>query len=207
VGFQGHFRLDRTYDWSSLTKAVSEYKKLGLEVYITEVDYGDTDQIAAAKPSRWSAQMDSAQKKAYHDFTAAAVAGGANWICLWGVADNTNSYWRMGQNALLFNEQYQPKPAYYGFHQGITDGFSGAKPGNHKPLAPEPKRIAPRVTGKKIYMNDIISHYRLFTVSGKPVEAAQFHDNMIDIGPISKGIYILKVFANTSGAHIVKVVR
>ncbi len=73
VGFQGHFRLDRTYDWSLLTRAVSEYKKLGLEVYFTEVDYGDTDQIAPAKTTHWSAAMDSAQKKALHDFAAAAV--------------------------------------------------------------------------------------------------------------------------------------
>ena len=109
VGFQGHFRLDRSYDWSKLTTAVAEYKKLGLEVYITEVDYGDTDQIAQPKQPQWSAQMDTIQKKEYYDFAKAAVAGGVDWICLWGVADNSNTYWRMGQNALLFNEQYQPK--------------------------------------------------------------------------------------------------
>ena len=49
-----------------------EYKN-GLEVYITEVDYGDTDQIAQPKQPQWSAQMDTIQKKEYYDFAKAAV--------------------------------------------------------------------------------------------------------------------------------------
>ena len=127
VGFQGHFRLDYTYDWSKLNRAVKEYKALGLEVYITEVDYGDTDHIAPAKSPNWTPQLDEAQRKSYYEFAKAAVSGGADWICLWGVADNTNQYWRMGQNALLFNEQYQQKNAYQGFKQGIIDGKAAVK--------------------------------------------------------------------------------
>jgi GH35 family endo-1,4-beta-xylanase len=37
VGFQCHFRTDNTYDWTKLQQAVQEYRKLGLEVYLTEV--------------------------------------------------------------------------------------------------------------------------------------------------------------------------
>ena len=207
VGFQGHFRLDRTYDWSNLTRAVSEYKKLGLEVYITEVDYGDTDQIAPAKPSQWSAQLDSAQKKAYHDFAAAAVAGGANWICLWGVADNSNSYWRMGQNALLFNEQYQPKAAYQGFHQGIKDGLAMTGIAVHQPTGHDVKQNALKMAGTKIILNDVITHYRLFDVSGKLVAASQPNKKMIDIINLSKGIYFLQFFTATSGTHVVGIQR
>ena len=202
VGFQGHFRLDRTYDWSKLTTAVAEYKKLGLEVYITEVDYGDADQIAPPKQSQWSAQMDSAQKKAYHDFAAAAVEGGVDWICLWGVADNTNAYWRMGQNALLFDEQYQPKAAYNGFHQGIIDGLSIVNLSNSKPVARDSKQTVSRIIGKKVYLEEIVfNRYRLFDMSGKLVEAAVSRENCVDIEHISKGNYILEVFT-TPGSKL-----
>ncbi|MBK8802580.1 MAG: endo-1,4-beta-xylanase [Fibrobacteres bacterium] len=124
VGFQGHFRTDNTYDWAKLKAAVVEYRKLGLEVYLTELDYGDADPIAAATSAHRNATFDSTQSRQYRQMAAAAVGGGMNWICFWGVADNTNSYWRMGQSALLFDEQYRPKPAYEAFRQGILDGVA-----------------------------------------------------------------------------------
>jgi len=200
VGFQGHFRLDRTYDWSKLTTAVAEYKKLGLEVYITEVDYGDTDQIAPAKQSQWSAQLDEAQTKGYHDFAKAAAAGGTDWICLWGVADNTNSYWRMGQNALLFNEQYQPKAAYTGFHQGIVEGLPPVNTAGSKTGPANSRGIIPKIIGTKIYLNDInFNRYKIFNMSGKLVDSSETSNNSIDIGHVSKGVYVLEIFTKSSG--------
>lgn len=124
VGFQGHFRTDKTYDWSKLKAAVAEYKKLGLEVYLNEVDYGDVDPIAAATTAHRNANFDSTQSRQLRQMAAAAVGGGADWICFWGVADNSNAYWRMGQSALLFDEQYRAKPAYDAFRQGILDGMA-----------------------------------------------------------------------------------
>jgi hypothetical protein len=93
-------------------------------VYITEADYGDTDPIAAAGNARRTAAWDTLQAKQYRALVAAAVGGGAKWICLWGVADNTNNYWRKGQSALLFDEAYAAKYAYYEFRQGILDGLA-----------------------------------------------------------------------------------
>jgi GH35 family endo-1,4-beta-xylanase len=124
VGFQGHFRTDMTYERSKHRRAVEEYRKLGLEVYVTEVDYGDTDPIAAAGAARRTPAWDSLQARQLRAFVAAAVGGGADWICLWGVADNTNTYWRKGQSALLYDESYAAKAAYYGFRQGILDGLA-----------------------------------------------------------------------------------
>ena len=138
IGMQGHFRTDFTYDWTKLKTAVSEYRKLGLEVYVTEVDYGDADPIAAATSAHRNADFDSTQSRQYKAMVTAAVAGGANWICLWGVADNTNTYWRMGQSALLFDENYRPKPVYEAFRQGIRDGVAAS-------TAVEPRKVdAPR---------------------------------------------------------------
>ncbi|MEN9353344.1 MAG: hypothetical protein RL318_669 [Fibrobacterota bacterium] len=124
VGFQGHFRTDLTYNWAKLQQAVQEYRKLGLEVYITEVDYGDADPIAAATSAHRTASWDTTQALGLYEFTKAATAGGANWICMWGVADNTNLYWRKGQSALLFDESYNAKGAYSRFRQGIVDGLA-----------------------------------------------------------------------------------
>jgi len=124
VGFQGHFRTDLEYDWSQLQQAVQEYRKLGLEVYFTEVDYGDADPIAAATTAHRTADYDTAQARELYAFSKAAVAGGANWICFWGVADNTNLYWRKGQSALVFDEAYNAKGAYYRFRQGVVDGLA-----------------------------------------------------------------------------------
>jgi GH35 family endo-1,4-beta-xylanase len=132
VGFQGHFRTDKKYDWTKLQNAVKQYRSLGLEVYITEVDYGDADPIAAATTAHRTASYDTTQAQELYAFTKAATAGGVNWICMWGVADNTNLYWRKGQSALLFDEAYNAKGSYYRFRQGIVDGIAtvsvGAKP-------------------------------------------------------------------------------
>jgi len=124
VGFQGHFRTDFTYDWSKFQQAVQEYRKLGLEVYVAEVDYGDTDPVAAATTAHRTASYDTTQAQQLYAFAKAAAAGGVNWICFWGVADNTNLYWRKGQSALLFDESYNAKGAYYRFRQGIVDGLA-----------------------------------------------------------------------------------
>jgi GH35 family endo-1,4-beta-xylanase len=135
VGLQCHFRTDQTYDWSKLKRAVQEYKALGLEVYITEADFGDTDPVAAAGNAHRTAAWDTLQAKQYRALATAAVSGGAKWICLWGVADNTNTYWRKGQSALLFDESYSAKYAYYEFRQGILDGFAPTSL-RRKPLMP-----------------------------------------------------------------------
>jgi endo-1,4-beta-xylanase len=133
VGLQCHFRTDQTYDWAKLKRAVQEYRNLGLEVYITETDYGDTDPVAAAGSAHRTAAWDTLQAKQYRALVTAAVGGGAKWICLWGVADNTNDYWRKGQSALLFDESYAAKYAYYEFRQGILDGLAPTALGRSAP--------------------------------------------------------------------------
>lgn len=140
VGLQGHFRTDVNYDWNKLRTAVSEYRKLGLEVYLTEVDYGDADPVAASTAAHRTADFDSAQSRQFRAMATAAVAGGVKWICLWGVADNTNAYWRMGQSALLFDENYRRKPTVEAFRQGILDGLALATS-----TAPRPGAAAERV--------------------------------------------------------------
>lgn len=194
VGFQGHFRLDYTYDWSKLNKAVKEYKALGLEVYLTELDYGDTDHIAAAKAPHWTTQLDNAQSTAYHDLVKAAVSGGANWICLWGVADNSNQYWRMGQNALLFNEQYQPKKAYESFKQGITDGKAMVNI-EKKDLKSDNYPITVKSADNNLYVDLPVNNGKvaIYSVSGKCIKRSYVNDKRLTINDLSHGMYFLQI--------------
>jgi hypothetical protein len=78
---------------------------------------------------------------------SAAVGGGAKWICLWGVADNTNNYWRKGQSALLFDESYAAKHAYYEFRQGILDGLAPSGLGRNAGM---PDMAPFRIRGSRI---------------------------------------------------------
>lgn len=123
IGFQGHFRTDVRYDWSKHKQAVEEYRKLGLEVYLTEIDYGDRDPAAPAAAANRTAAFDSIQADGYYQMAKAFVSGGGQWLCLWGIADNSNQYWRMGQSALIFDESYAAKKTYESFRQGIVDGL------------------------------------------------------------------------------------
>ncbi|MBN1759241.1 MAG: endo-1,4-beta-xylanase [Chitinispirillaceae bacterium] len=189
VGFQGHFRLDKTYDWSKLNRAVREYKTLGLEVYITELDYGDDDQIAPAKASQWTPQLDEAQSTGYYDLVKASVSAGVDWICLWGVADNTNQYWRMGQHALLFNEQYQPKKAYESFKQGIVDGKEAVGTVNHLKLSGRKRSREMSAYAEKM---------KVYTISGKCIGTVSANTIGSVTGRLSHGVYLLKPMAYES---------
>jgi len=112
VGLQGHFDLAKTNDWSKFKQTIQEYKKLGLEVYITELDLAD-------KTKSWTTEKAENQKQQYKLMMQAIVEGGANWVCFWGVRDNWNKFWLKDQSPLLFTEDFNPKPAYYGVQYGL----------------------------------------------------------------------------------------
>lgn len=83
------------------------FAALGLEVYITELDYGITSQ---------SAERLQAQADVYSDVTKACVAVSAcKAIVTWGFTDKYSwiPFYFSGYNyALPFDSNYQPKPAY-----------------------------------------------------------------------------------------------
>lgn len=190
VGFQGHFRTDKTYDWTKLKAAVAEYRKLGLEVYLTELDYGDADPIAAATTARRSANFDSTQSRQYRQMAAAAVGGGANWICFWGVADNTNSYWRMGQSALLFDEQYRPKPAYEAFRQGILDGVASLS--SNRPQAPSERGGLSLVDGI-LHTGDIsVGEVEFRSLTGAMEARLELRDGAGRIPALARGVHAVR---------------
>lgn len=191
VGFQGHFRTDNTYDWSKLKRAVEEYRKLGLEVYITEVDYGDADPVAAAGTAHRTAAWDSIQARNLHDFAAAATSGGANWIDLWGVADNTNTYWRMGQSALLYDESYSPKSSYYQFRQGIVDGLALTSVAGDGPRAEGTRRA--RLEGGRLRVDGLADGpVQLLDLRGGRIADLRFSEGSAALPSLPRGLYLLR---------------
>lgn len=113
VGLQCHLDIGKTYDWSRLKQTIQEFRKLGLEVYLTEIDYAD-------KLKLWSPAKAEIQREQYKLMIKAAVEGGIQWICFWGVRDNWNQFWLYDNSPLLFANDLTTKTAYYGVQEGLT---------------------------------------------------------------------------------------
>jgi endo-1,4-beta-xylanase len=115
VGFQMH--ID-TSGWPSVNDVTANIKKLtdlGLEVHITELD-------VRIPTNPTSTQLD-AQKRIYHDIIAACPANPkVTAIMVWGFTDNyswiPNTFPGTG-SALLFDTNYNAKPAYYGVQDAL----------------------------------------------------------------------------------------
>lgn len=197
VGFQGHFRTDRTYNWDNMKRAIQQYKDLGLEVYITEIDYGDADPIAAATTAHRNTTWDNLQASNYYAFSKAATSAGVDWLCMWGVADNTNQYWRMGQSALLFDENYNAKEAYYQFRQGIVDA-----------LGPTPilqqqgksKAEAPILKNGVLYWNgQQDGNVTVLNAMGAVIAEVPLKEGQAILPELPKGTYFWKFESNQQG--------
>lgn len=205
VGFQGHFRTDVTYDWAKLKQAVQEYRKLGLEVYVTEVDYGDADPIAAATSAHRTAAYDTLQAKALYEFTKAATAGGVSWICLWGVADNTNLYWRKGQSALLFDESYQAKGAYYRFRQGLVDGLATTSIEARIPNEAAFKALAQG--GRLLVPGMDEGTVELVDLRGKAMAKVELHGGAGFLPSLPQGLYAVRIVGPAAKSGWVQVLQ
>ena len=190
VGFQGHFRTDNNYTWSQLKLAVQEYRKLGLEVYITEIDYGDADPVAAASSAHRTAAWDTLQAKNLRAFAEAAVSGGVNWLCLWGVADNTNTYWRKGQSALLYDESYAAKYAYDQFRQGIVDGIKASAVESRTAGS---DALRARVSGDRILVDGFADGpAQILDARGAVVADLQIQAGRAPLPRLSRGVYTVQ---------------
>lgn len=114
IGFQTHLNLESVYDWDGYINNIKRYQLLGYEVYIDEVDIGDIDKS-------WSNEKADLQKMMYYRLVTSAIKGGANVFQTWGFNDGNNANWRSGENALPYNNDFSPKPAYYGIKEALTD--------------------------------------------------------------------------------------
>jgi len=115
VGLQCHFPLEGrgALNPQGLAYEISKYRKIGMEVYLTEVDFG-------RKKLPWTPELAQKQKEEYKKLIMVALNEGVSQVHFWGLRDDDEN-WLRGENPLLFDENLAPKPAYYGVKEALTE--------------------------------------------------------------------------------------
>lgn len=115
VGIQGHWHLDTNLD--DVEKAIENYKSLGLRVAITELDVTATGDNSGAftvgqGENRIPAENYQKQAEVYRKLFEIFMRHSdvIDRVTFWGLSDTRS--WRRGQDALLFDGDLNPKPAY-----------------------------------------------------------------------------------------------
>ena len=93
-----------------VTNMVKQYKALGLEVAITELDVHTYDPVS--------------QAQIYGDIVSEALKAGIKDINTWGFTDEHAYTWLPGAKPLMFDENFNPKPAYFAVHDEGTNASS-----------------------------------------------------------------------------------
>jgi len=115
VGIQGHWYLE--VNLADVDKAITDYASLGLKVSISELDVTATGSNSGAFgirggdrtiPKENYLKQAEVYKKLFEIFKR--HAGVIERVTFWGISDARS--WRWGQDALLFDRQLQPKPAF-----------------------------------------------------------------------------------------------
>lgn len=114
IGMQCHFKLTEEFKEQELRAEIRKYRNLGLEVYFTEVDFQRDGQ-------EWSDEWARVQKDQYQKLIKVALEEGVSQVHFWGLHDTEDAGWLTDQNPLLFDEHLNPKPAYYGVQQALSD--------------------------------------------------------------------------------------
>lgn len=115
VGIQGHWHLDTNL--ADVEKAIENYASLGLKVSITELDVTATGDNSGAFgvnqgdrkiPAENYQKQAEVYKKLFEIFMRHSNV--VERVTFWGLSDTRS--WRRGQDALLFDGQLNPKPAF-----------------------------------------------------------------------------------------------
>lgn len=106
VGFQMHFYADYN-EFASTVSNLERFAALGLDIYITELDVGIKD-----------GQTELQQAAVYEQIVSICTAiPRCKAIQTWGFTDRYS--WRKIDEPLLFDREYQPKPAYFAIREEL----------------------------------------------------------------------------------------
>jgi endo-1,4-beta-xylanase len=107
IGLQMHLLEERLPDPRSVEKNIRRFKKLGLEVDITEMDVRIRKPITQRKLEN--------QARIYNEILKIALKTGCKTFVMWGFTDAHSwvPWWFKNYDAaLIFDKNYKPKPAY-----------------------------------------------------------------------------------------------
>lgn len=118
IGFQCHFRMDASgdigLDVQSFQDNLRRFNRLGLKVYITELDVRDPHGNPTAQAANYKKVIDAAL------FDSALGA-----IQTWGFT-NAHVGWSPPEDALYFDTSYVARPAYYAMQSRLAYGAFGS---------------------------------------------------------------------------------
>jgi endo-1,4-beta-xylanase len=131
VGLQSHLQADGPQPGEGLVKFIRELGRMGLEVYITEMD------VNTRKIEGGAAEQDAAVAKVYRDYPALVLAEpNVKAVLTWGITDahtwlNSRQPWAQRpdgtkQRPLPFDEDLKPTAAFFAL-RGALDGAPSRK--------------------------------------------------------------------------------
>jgi len=104
VGLQYHLHTDKTVKYENVMETIKRFGELGLEVQITEMDVnsveGNTEESFALQAELYGEGLQACLDSEY-----------CTAFLIWGVGDTDS--WRTSGYPLIFDADYEPKPAYY----------------------------------------------------------------------------------------------
>ncbi|MEK6476807.1 endo-1,4-beta-xylanase [Catalinimonas sp. 4WD22] len=130
VGFQLHLKVSEkgellnakgdAFSISNFKENMKRYEKLGVDIYITELDIQIPDSSVASY---------ELQRQAYFDVVTACLSQPrCRAIMMWGSEDSNS--WHAENFPTLFDTDRKPKPAYYGFQEALKSFGSREKAKN-----------------------------------------------------------------------------
>lgn len=120
VGLQGHLQPQWDFDYEQHGRFIEEIGARGLDVYITELDVNDM-AFELDHPRRDAQSSDHLRQYLSHVLAQPAV----KMLMVWNLADpyswyrNLDQGWRRDARALIFDGEYQPKPAFYALEDAL----------------------------------------------------------------------------------------
>jgi len=110
VGMQAHLWLESPPDFKSMEQNIRRFASI-TDVYLTEMSVWIREPLTDARLRR--------QRKVFHDVLETAFRAGAKGVWLDGIVDSIG--WKAKFFPRIFDDAYQPKPAYYGVRKALNN--------------------------------------------------------------------------------------